>query len=447
MRARQLLIMRQKDTGENVPITDVVKSSLRGRQKQEGGIVKHRVGAVVLAVVCFTLGLVVQRTYDAWHADRLQLANEQPVTVKPVWTPAQVDRSKIDFSKQPLWAWGATEPPKLDEKQAVQFAPGVAPAAPTANLSPEELNRGRHVEGSRIEFSIAGVRAATNRGGIVDWFPEDHQNPIPDIITRGPAALGKDAKACGLCHLSDGSGRPENASPAGLPTEYIMRQLNDFKNDLRHSSDPRKGNSNTMVMLAKAMTNEEMRAAAEYFAAVKWRPHEQVIETDLVSKTRIQGELFIPTAKELTEPIDKRIIEVPADVEANQTLRNSRGTWIAYVPIGAIQKGKDLVTLGGMKIVNGQIVQGKTTPCGTCHGIDLMGVPPDVPPLAGRSPSYMAREIFDIQQGARNGSNSNVQLMRMVVAKLEPEDIINITAYLASLPVERQSQDRLVLRR
>jgi cytochrome c553 len=96
--------------------------------------------------------------------------------------------------------------------------------------------------------------------------------------------------------------------------------------------------------------------------------------------------------------------------------------------------------------VNDQIVQGKTTACGTCHGIDLMGVPPDVPPLVGRSPSYMAREIFDIQQGARNGSNSNVPLMRMVVGKLEPEDIINITAYLASLPVGR-ANDQLVVRR
>jgi len=353
----------------------------------------------------------------------------------------EIDRSHIDFAKQPLWAWGVTEAPKAGEKQAVQFAPSAAPAPPPAPAS-EEITRKRRLPGSQMEFSIAEVRAATSRGGIVDWFPEDHATPIPDIIARGPAALGKDAKACGLCHLSDGSGRPENASPAGLPVAYIMRQLSDFKNDLRHSADPRKGNSNTMVMLAKAMTDAEMRASAEYFAAVKWRPHVEVLETDVVPTTRIQGELFIPTAKELTEPIGNRIIEVPADVEGNQTLRNSRGTWIAYVPRGAVQKGKDLVTLGGMTVVNEQIVQGKTTACGACHGIDLMGVPPDVPALVGRSPSYMAREIFDIQQGARNGSNSNVQLMRMVVGKLEPEDIINITAYLASLPVSGLNLDR-----
>jgi cytochrome c553 len=406
--------------------------------------VKQRVGVAALAVASFALGAVAQRAYDAWRAGSSQVVQETRAFVKPVWTAAEIDRSHIDFSKQPLWAWGVTEPPKAGEKQAVQFAPGAAPAAPVA--ASEEVNRKRRLPGSQMEFSIAEVRAATSRGGIVDWFPEDHATPIPDIIARGPAALGKDAKACGLCHLSDGSGRPENASPAGLPAAYIMRQLSDFKNDLRHSADPRKGNSNTMVMLAKAMTDAEMRAAAEYFAAVKWRPHVEVIETDLVPKTRIQGELFIPTAKEPTEPIGNRIIEVPTDVEGNQTLRNSRGTWIAYVPKGSVQKGKDLVTLGGMTVVNDQIVQGKTTACGACHGINLMGVPPDVPPLVGRSPSYMAREIFDIQQGARNGSNSNVQLMRMVVAKLEPEDIINITAYLASLPVS-PANDQLVVRR
>ena len=358
----------------------------------------------------------------------------------------QVDRSHIDYSRQPLWAWGVTEPPRPDEKQAVQFAPvnrppGTPAPAPANPIPPEELNRKRRVEGSQIEMSLAEVRRAQNgASGIVDWFPQDHMNPVPAIIRQGPAALGKDSRACGSCHLADGSGRPENASPAGLPAAYIVRQLADFKNGLRHSADPRKGNSNTMVMLSKAMTDDEMREAATYFSAVTWRPHVQVVETDRVPKTRIQGELFIPTAKELTEPIDGRIIEIPTDVEANQTLRNSRGTWIAYVPKGALEKGKDLVTAGGMKVVNGQIVPGKTTACGTCHGIDLLGVPPDVPPLAGRSPSYLAREIFDIQQGARSGSNSNVPLMKMVVANLQADDIVNITAYLASLPVSKSPE-------
>jgi cytochrome c553 len=275
---------------------------------------------------------------------------------------------------------------------------------------------------------------------------------MPGIIKRGPAALvlGTTGRACGGCHLSDGSGRPENASPAGLPAKYILRQLNDFRNGLRHSVEPAKGNSNTMVMLAKAMTEEEMKQAADYFSAVKWRTHVTVVETNLVPATRIQGELFIPlvnnvTEHKLTGPIGNRIIEVPTDVEVNQILRSSRGTWVAYVPVGAIARGKNLVTTGGSSIVNNQIVLGRATACTTCHGQDLRGMGADIPPLAGRSPSYLAREIFDIQQGMRAGSYQLMPLMKKAIEKLTAEDIIDITAYLASLPVDGPAPANLTL--
>jgi cytochrome c553 len=321
----------------------------------------------------------------------------------------------------------------------VQGAPGAPPAAP---IPPKEAARKRRVEGSSLTFTRLEIR-----GNVVDWFPDDHPNPMPGIIKAGPAALGSTGRPCATCHLSDGSGRPENSSPAGLSAKYILRQLNDFRNGLRHSVEPGKGNSNTMVMLAKAMTDEEMKQAADYFSAVTWRPHVTVIETDLAPATRIQGELFIPTVKKLTEPIGNRIIEVPTDVEVNQVLRNSRGTWIAYVPVGAIARGRNLVTTGGSSIVNNQIVLGRATACTTCHGQDLRGMAPDIPPLAGRSPSYLAREIFDIQQGMRAGSYPVLPLMKKAVEKLTAEDIIDITAYLASLPIDSPAPADLTLSR
>ena len=365
------------------------------------------------------------------------IVSAQAPTASPIWTVSPVDRSKIDYSQMPLWAYGVAETPNAADPQAVQGAPGAPPAAP---IPPAEATRKRRVEGSTLTFTRLEIR-----GNVVDWFPGDHPNPMPGIIKQGPAALGSTGRPCGACHLSDGSGRPENASPAGLSAKYILRQLNDFRNRLRHSVEPGKGNSNTMVMLAKAMTDEEMKQAADYFSAVKWRPHVTVIETNLVPATRIQGELFIPTAKKLTEPIGNRIIEVPTDVEVNQVLRNSRGTWIAYVPVGAIARGKNLVTTGGSSIVNNQIVLGRATACTTCHGPDLRGMAPDIPPLAGRSPSYLAREIFDIQQGTRAGSYPLMPLMKKAVEKLTAEDVIDITAYLASLPVDGPAPANLTL--
>ena len=89
-----------------------------------------------------------------------------------------------------------------------------------------------------------------------------------------------------------------------------MRQLHDFRNGLRQSADPRKPNTVTMIDLAKAMTDEEMRISAEYFAAIKWTPWIRVVESDMVPKTRIVGNLYLPIDQEKTEPIAGRIIEV-----------------------------------------------------------------------------------------------------------------------------------------
>jgi len=191
-----------------------------------------------------------------------------------------------------------------------------------------------------------------------------------------------------------------------------------------------------MIELAKAMTDSEVEQAAAYFSAIHYRPWTRVVETDLVPTTRIVGNLFLPTSTEKTEPIAGRIVEVPEDEEQTERFRNPRVGFVAYVPSGSIEKGKDLVTTGGMRVVGNTIIQGKTTPCVTCHGLDLMGVA-DVPPIAGRSPSYLVRQIWDIQQGTRNGVA--VQLMKMAVARLTPEDLVAVSAYVASRPIPRKS--------
>ena len=53
-----------------------------------------------------------------------------------------------------------------------------------------------------------------------------------------------------------------------------------------------------------------------------------------------------------------------------------------------------------------------------------------VPGIAGRSPSYLVRQLYDMQQGTRKGSWTD--LMKPVVSKLSEEDMLNIAAYTAS---------------
>ena len=387
---------------------------------------KQRVSALVLAIACFALGAAFQRYYDAHRLITRQSAQVVKSPPAPDIRTAEgtggINVAAIQFDHEPLWAYGFEAPPKPGEKALPQNPPSrnLRP-----NQDPAEQTRARHIDGSSAAFSLADIRDGQS---VIDWFPGDHP-PMPNVVAQGPARLGDKKRGCASCHLPTGKGRPENAAPVGLPATYFMRQINDFRSGLRHTADPRKPNTNTMIELAKAMTDDELKAAAEYFGSMKWTPWVRVVETNLVPKTRIAGNLFIATEHARTEPIAGRIIEVPENEEQAETYRNPRAGFVAYVPVGSIRKGKDLVTTGGMRVIGNKIVQGKTTACGTCHGLDLMGVA-DVPPIAGRSPSYIVRQIWDMQQGTRNGASA--QLMKLVVANLTEEDMVAIAAYVSS---------------
>ena len=380
---------------------------------------KRFLSTALVGVVCFVLGVAFQTVLRL--APRARAAAPQRDLDNETGTASTGDPVR------PRAAVGVWVRDRRESRRQGAAA-GRAHAETCGRTKILQSRRGaRQARGSRASYSLVDVRDGHN---VIDWFPQDHPSPMPPIIKNGPAAgTGNTGRGCGSCHLPNGKGRPENAPPAGLPVAYFMRQLQDFKNGLRRSADPRKPNTNTMIELAKVMSDEEMRLSAEYFAAIKWTPWIRVVESDLVPKTRIVGNLFLAATHDRTEPIAGRIIEVPEDLEQAETLRNPRSGFIAYVPPGSVEKGRDLVTTGGMRIVGNEIIQGKTTPCVTCHGLDLMGVA-DVPPIAGRSPSYIVRQVWDIQQGTRNGAA--VQLMKQAIANLNGEDLVSIAAYVSS---------------
>ena len=71
----------------------------------------------------------------------------------------------------------------------------------------------------------------------------------------------------------------------------------------------------------------------------------------------------------------------------------------------------------------------KTTACTACHGADLRGIGP-VPPIAGRTVSYLTRQMWDFKSGARSGPWS--PLMKQIVDKLTDDDMLALAAYAAS---------------
>jgi cytochrome c553 len=294
------------------------------------------------------------------------------------------------------------------------YAVSPAPAAGTPAPTPPPPDTSiKHLPGSTLEFTRAQI---SDRYGPADWYPGDHP-AMPDVVAHGKKA---EVWACSLCHYPNGKGRPENAPIAGLPESYFIQQMNDFRNGNRKTADPRKTNPALMASIAKGMTEDEIKAAAAYFSSMPWTPWIKVVETNTVPKTRLAGGMFLAEEGAGKEPLGKRIIETPENAEGTEILRNPRSGFFAYVPVGSVKKGEALVTKGA----------GKTTQCAVCHGVDLKGLGP-VPGIAGRSPSYLVRQMYDMQQGTRSGAWT--QLMKPVVAHLSPEDMLDIVAYTASL--------------
>lgn len=273
--------------------------------------------------------------------------------------------------------------------------------------------KARHVPGSAAAFTHAQVQDFFNPP---DWHGDEHP-AMPEIVAHGRKP---EVYACGYCHLPNGEGRPENASLAGLPVEYIIEQIKEFKSGLRKSSEPRHGPTLAMIAVATMANDEEIRAAAGYFSGLKPKKWIRVIQTREVPKTRVSGWMLVALEPVRMEPIGQRIIETPENLERTE-LRDDASGFLAYVPMGSIRKGVALVTTG---------VDGKTVPCAQCHGSELGGQG-NVPSIAGRSPSYIVRQLYDMKSGARGGAGA--QLMKPVVAQLGIGDMVSIAAYLASL--------------
>ena len=274
-------------------------------------------------------------------------------------------------------------------------------------VQPEQDPGPRHVPGSSKAYMFVEIEDLFNPP---DWFPEEH-GPLPSIIARGIA--GK-AQACGSCHLMSGLGHPESANLAGLNAEYLMREMADFKSGVRIDTGAR------MNVIGKEISEEDSRVAAEWFAALEPKVWVKVVESNTVPRTYVRAaRMRIQLPSGGTEPIGNRIIEVPED-PARATSRDPHSGFIAYVPVGSLAKGEALVKTGGA---------GKTIQCAICHGQTLQGLG-EVPRITGVSPVYIARQMYQFQMGTRAGSLD--VLMKQAVEHLTDDDIIAISAYLAS---------------
>ena len=300
-------------------------------------------------------------------------------------------------------AWAAGEGVPIWAYPVPQTMP--APAKPDDTVQ-------KKVPGSKAHFTEAGVN---DRFNVPDWFPKDHP-PLPEVV-----AHGKPPKvfACGYCHLPNGQGRPENAPLAGQPVQYIIEQVTEMKEGRRKTSQPTMGSIKSMYAIAAAVSPEDLKIAADYFSKLKYKKWIRVVESDTVPKFEISSHnMLVKSAGGGTEPLGNRIVELPENLDLVE-LRDPNSGFVAYVPKGSIARGRKLVQSG-----NGAF------PCASCHGATLKG-DGNVPALAGRSPSLIVRQLYDIQHGTRSGDA--VAPMKPEVANMTDNNRIDIAAYLASL--------------
>ena len=268
------------------------------------------------------------------------------------------------------------------------------------------------VPGSTQHFSTVQLR---NRFEVSDWFPASHPAAPAAVLHGHPPGT----MACGFCHLPDGEGRPENAPLAGLPAAYIQRQVRDIASGARLPLDPSWGPTTGMQQVARAATPAEVAQAAAYFSKLKYRSLVRVVEAAHPPGTVPDASIYRLTGAAASPETTPRIIEA-ADDFARFEQRDASAGYVAYVPVGAIARGKLLATTGG---------HGTTQRCSTCHGGNLQGGLG--PPLAGRSPSYLFRQLYAFRSGARHGAGGAP--MKPVVARLATADMVDLAAYAGSL--------------
>jgi cytochrome c553 len=313
--------------------------------------------------------------------------------------------------EQPDWLF--PHPPKPLPAPAVKPSEPKKPAEPKP--AEEEL---LDIPDSTEKFPLSRINDPFNPP---DWRPNSH-GPMPDVVAKGrkPAVM-----ACAFCHTPSGQGRPENSSLAGLPEGYIRQQLLDYRSGRRKAVGPDTYLPiQNMIKIAKAMTDQEIDDSAKYFAQQKLKRRVYVIESLRIP--RAEPAAWIYQEYSGTEDLADRMLEVTQELVRHER-RDDRLEYLAYVPPGAINRGKRLV-VGGKSLEDNK---DRTLPCTQCHLTNLKGQG-DVPPISGRSPTYLLRQLIAFRNGVR-ANEASVQ-MNPVVEKLTMAEMIDIVAYLSSLP-------------
>jgi cytochrome c553 len=209
-------------------------------------------------------------------------------------------------------------------------------------------------------------QAAGQQRDLTTFFPGDGSRERGHAIVVGAFSTTADVRgACFHCHGIDGRGDAAAAFPR--LTDQVYKYLYDSMKD--YASGVR--NNEIMSPIARALTDQQMRDVAAYYAAQKNAPFGSPPNVDL------------------------QLLQIGGTLAA----------------VGSAERG----------------VQG----CINCHGPDGGGLPPTFPYLAGQHALYLESQLKAWQTGRRKGDN--LRMMEEIAKRLTDDDIRAVSAYYASI--------------
>lgn len=286
-----------------------------------------------------------------------------------------------------------------------------SPSSSRSSRSSSSVAREMRLPGSQRSFTAAQL---VDRTTAVDWFPAAHP-PMPPAVRGSRGAVS----ACGFCHLPEGAGRPENAALAGMPLDYLSQQLRDMRSGARKLVNARFIPGALMLEVIRQTSAADAEAAARYFSRLRYTKRVKVIETDRIPHPVAHGFVYFFEKNRPKVVLGERIVEGPDDPQRFE-MRDPRTPYTAYVPVGSISRGAALAKGNGAA----------RPPCALCHGAHLEGSSIG-PPIAGRFPTYVFRQLYAFRSGTRQGTAAT--LMKPIVAGLSQRDMIELAAYVGSL--------------
>jgi len=190
------------------------------------------------------------------------------------------------------------------------------------------------------------------------------------LFTNGDAARG--IISCASCHGPGGNSIiPANPNLAGMPHEYIAKQLRDFsaKDGAQPARRGPNGANTVMTSFASALTPEDMQNIALYLS------HQKL-------------------------DYDKA-----ATATSEATMARGQQIWRAGIPDRNVPA------------------------CAACHSANGAGLPAEFPRLSGQFPAYIADQL----KLFRSGDRANGPMMHDIADRMSDSDIAAVADYAAGL--------------